>query len=413
MPFLASSWFTRGSVPSPITPESGYQVPMQHKAYVWSGVGIGGTPDTIEGHTNVVSVEGYSFLTMDDGASWTQVSGGVAGDRVYKYFSIKSPDGTNYFRIRQRFYTSFFLANPSMYPGYLELQTSTDGLSWNAAQKFYQWNHDEDPGAGSRAVANNFIIGPILLPGTGPGGADADWLLIRSQVTSSSKVGADDYAWWRSDDYGFTWTRVRTQSAVDLPVPNYLVRSPSGRIISGTIEGRYSDDNGLTWTSATGLTPNNKVGSLHFAGNSWATFHAGGLGSTPGVSISCDNGANYVGSFNFGGSGGVSVTVTVVRLSASEVLAIRSDGGRPFYSNDGGETWQDGGAGAPLGLVIHAALVPDGRPLIVNQNATTAMSSDRATGTFKTRTMCPLAFANLKKAGLPNLCGHPMLQNRC
>lgn len=410
MPFKPATWIQKTTAPMSVI---GCTV-MPDGALLAQGTAVftGGNPGWFVNTCAVTRNQAFSWGTMSN-----------ENDEHYSsFFSIQNPDDTRYFRIRTKFGRSFFVANSTIFSGYMKIDQSLDGLNWNEVKTLHTWPHLVDTvGAGGQA---QIVFGaiPIFLPGTGPGGADADWLLVRCRVFSAQGTPVDKFEWYRSDDFGFTWDFVRNETAVQFSgvTPNFLVRSTNGRIAAGMVGLWYSDDNGVTWHDAGGaLPPQIKSGVTKHAGSTLCLYMAGGLGSTSSTGVSCDAGVTW-GVSHGPDLGGASTNPNALSMGVVEALAFCGNGvngGNVWYTNNGGENWLLQGVDTRLpsgqACVTGTGFFPNGAPVIIGANGVVLVSNDRPSGAFAARDLCPLANAGLAKANIPNLCGHAILQNRC
>jgi len=418
VPFKPSSWSPRTTVPV----LGGTSLTIGHMAD--DGVLlVASAAQFVDGPGVNDSYEiNVGAVSKDRALTWTLLEGDL--EMFASYFSVETPIGVRYFRLRKKFGRSFFIANSEMFAGYLTLDRSDNGLDWSPVQTFYSWPHLASVGAGR--ASNTYGMNYLRLPASGPGGADADWLRIRLNVTSDSGTPVDVTDWWRSDDFGETWVLDRAEAGPMVGTTlQYMEKSPNGggRLIASTGASLFfSSNNGVTWTGAGGFLPaNNKVQAVPQVGRTWCLIMSAGLGSQVQSGISCDDGQTW----SAGGTAGAAQNANpvLIRLGPSEVLCFERDsdtlptGVQIFYSLDGGETWISEGIDTRIpGLqasVTVAGLFPDGMPFVIGFNRVVLVSEDRPTGNFNQRSICPLANVGLKKAGSPNLCGHPMLQNPC
>lgn len=408
MPFKPSSWIQRTSAPFFL--RNGTIAPTGNMI-VDNSISFAGGPFLSEYAVNSMAA------TFNQAATWTTLVPADTLTATFGYFSITNPTDTRFFRFRYKFGRSFFVANSKIFAGYVKMDNSPDGISWYENQTFAEWGEVADVGGGQ--ASHSMDVKYLFLPGSGPGGADADWIILSVLVTSPAGTPVNFRRWYRSDDFGFTWVFDRDESTL-VGTLFFLSRATTGRLAAGAGALFYSDDNGVTWNAAAGaLPPTIHSGVIAHAGGSFSIYSAGGVGSTPSAGVSCDGGANWQTSQL--DLGPANTNINALGMGLVESLAMCRDSGglgcTIWYSNDGGETFVSQGVDTRLpsiqaGVVL-MGFFPDGAPLAVGANGVVLVSSDRPTGNFGARTLCPLAFAGLAKAGPPNLCGHPMLQNRC
>jgi hypothetical protein len=361
-----------------------------------------------------------SGLSQDKGATWSLVDAAVPGEEAITGFhSAQMNDGrVVYIRCRVRFGRSFFATNNEVPAGYVKLDYSFDGFTWSEGSTLGSWPHlpfTANNGQAQITHGVTFFFGP----GSGPAGADADWCLTLTTVTSGQGTSLNIFKWFRSDDFGLTWSFHHDEATLGAFPQTAIVRGRTGRIL--TANGAaiwYSDNNGLTWTGAGGAIPAPRTNFMPQAGDTWIVLHPGTGTGGGSAGVSCDNGANWTG-ITFG-LGTLNVNWAAVRLGPSEALGTISGGvgvgQQIWYTNNGGETWTSPGSDIRMNANqagnVFMGLCNDGAPIVVGVDGKTFMSGDRATGFIGTRTICPLAFAGLKKAGIPDNCGHPLL-TRC
>lgn len=363
-------------------------------------------------------------LSSNRMSSWTRFDANSSHEQViYSFHAMERPDGSvRYARLRYQFGRSFFVANDEIPAGFIAVDTSEHGGDWTERQQLYTWQHF--PSTGGAGQANHTIDALFaFMPGSGPGGADADWLLVRGLVQSGQGVKLNVFQWWRSDNFGDSWVFVR--DATSGPFTSF----PSAFAVGGVNNGSrllaysgtglaYSTNFGVTWTGTGGLLTGVPQYIIEQAGFTWAFLLPGTLTGAGNVGVSCDNGVTAVGTQ--AGMGTTNANWGAVRLSPCEILGTITGGvgvGQIiFYSDNGGETYVSQGADVRMNPFQagnpFVGLFRDGAPFVIGVDAKTFISSGRATGSPSQRTSCPLAFAGLKKAGIPPNCGHPML-TRC
>lgn len=357
--------------------------------------------------------------------SWTQQSAGTGLPQVILSFhSTQLANGDlRYIRIRYQFGRSFFIANNEIPEGFITIDTAERfPTAWTERQRIFSWSHRPDTGSGGQAGAT-INAAFFFFPGSGPGGADADWLLISGSVGSGQGSVLNVFQWWRSDDYGFTWQFVRNASSGPFTAyPEAIVRGGAGGgyRLAASIGGAlmYSTDFGVTWNGTGGSIFGPKTNLLEQAGQTWVGFIPGTLTGPASMFVSCDNMASVAGAM--ASLAPTNTNWAAVRLSPCEVLGTISAGvgvgQHIYYSTNGGETvtlqGDDSRMNASQAGNIFMGLFTDGSPFVIGVDGKTFISGDRATGTPSGRVTCPLAFAGLKKAGIPPNCAHPIL-TRC
>lgn len=397
--------------------------PVDGTIFLWT-IPIYGSDTTVMGHAHVNDTGGGSSMSDDYASSWNTLStGGPANAwvRRFKYWSITKSDGRQrYFRFAYLFFTSFFASNPTIYPGYVDIEYSDDKYTWGGSQKqrIYEWPHLPDAGVGSRAALEFYHQPSFLIPGSGPGGEDAHWMLMKVNVGSSAYNPVNDNAWWYTIDDGVTWVRDRTEPT--LVNPQFIRRAANGRLIAGDVYLSHSDDDGLTWSNDLSASARVKTHLTLHPGLTACAYHLGGLASQVGSEISCDNGASWEHVQDLG------VTDTAgyaIELGGQEALfAFRATTGFPtttaiYYTKNAGESWVNcaftdklvGGSGQ----VIYAAKRPDGKPMIFGRDHGVIQSTEAAPGDWATRTVCSLASNGFATVGPPNLCGLPIMNDEC
>ena len=370
----------------------------------------GGNPNWAVNDGTISFDKLLTWNRYDTNPSWPEV--------ISNFHTIQLPSGkTRFVRSRYRFGRSFFIANNEIPAGYITIDISDTGTSWSEVQKLYEWPHKPDTGSGGQAqhaIESTFLF----LPGTGPAGADADWMLIKASVSSGQGTSLNVFDWWRSDDFGLTWIKVRAEAGL-VSYPNFIVRGGQGggyRLVTADSAGlKWSSDNGVTWNGTTGIMPSPQTHAFEQAGQTWCILHPGTGTGGASIGISCDNFASVVGGES--SLSGLNVNWAGVRLSPTEILATISagvgNGQRIYYSTNGGEHFADQGNDTRMNASqagnVHAGLFFDGAPYVIGADGKTFISGDRSTGISSGRVTCPLANAALKKAGIPPNCGHPML----
>lgn len=389
----------------------------------------------------VLSVAAHSFTTFfnaarisfDEGQTWADsyrgdAPNGAVQEVVFGVFSLDTPTGVVHYQARWNLRHSFFLADGSLLPGGVDLYASSEllGTAFSKLQTFYTWPHViADPtltGGSAGFNTSPTITTPLLIPGSGPNGEDAFWMIVAYSIHaggSNNPVTFAENFLWRSVD-GLVWERVRDHNGVLSATPNQLLSLANERTyVSGG--GRFfTDDVDLltaTWQPAagTGLDFPGNVESM-FGGTlvsvRQGTLISGGFGV-----VSCDNGANWIFS-------GIGLTIPadksgfVIKLGPSEVLVIVSDAvvnNRAFYSADGGETYVDCGIWNVSSIgdqPVGAFLMSSGSPIVFTFG-NCFVSSGKARGVFQTRTQCPLANAGIAAAGALPDCGNPILTIEC
>lgn len=392
--------------------------------------------------TSFVKSFNTAFISFDGGHSWTmtydgrfisqggtQITQEEEQSYVTRVFTVDAPRlGPIHYQVRVNFKFDFLIANGTLYAGDISLWAAGPGPSstFQRLQTLHSWPHIPAPNGGGQAFFTTApsITPPVLIPGSGPGGRDAFWMMTNfilehGAAGNRQQIVAD--ALWRSTN-GVDWENVG--AAAGGSSYGTLFQSPSGRVFAsmgGAI--RYTDDApdmiGATWQDSI------INGTAHFGSNvdpmyggTLVSSSHGGIISGGFVVLSCDDGTNF-----FAGEGLIPVNSSgiVLKLGPAECILITPGFDDPstetkcWYSADGGETWADGGVWlasgvgeAPVGGFMRA----DGHPLIVTQNAI-YFSSDKARGVAGTRTICPLANAGLAAARPLVICGHPLTNNLC
>lgn len=431
-PFAPSTWSLRSSLGLPVL------------------VGVTGAVAAAGGSSfhagskvaQVLSIPAQSFTTFfgaarisfDEGQTWADSyrgdePNGAVQEVVFGVFSLDTPMGVVHYQARWNLRYSFLVADGSLLPGSVDLYASSEllGPAFSKLQTLYTWPHViADPvNTGGQAGFNTFpaITPPLLIPGSGPNGEDAFWMIVAYSIHaggSNNPVTLAENFLWRSVD-GLVWERVRDHDGVTTAQPIQLLSLANERTYASAVGGRFfTDDVNLltaTWQMATGS-------GLDFPGNVESMFggtlvsvRQGSLISGGFGVVSCDNGADWL----FSGTGLIIPTNQggfVVKLGPSEVLVIVSDAvvnNRAFYSADGGETYVDCGIWNVSSIgdrAIGAFLMPNGSPIVFTRG-NCFVSSGKARGVFQTRTQCPLANAGIAAAGALPDCGNPILTIEC
>ena len=438
-PFDESTWSLRSSLPnldlngvySGIVTGliSGYYDPP-------SGfmLGFGKDAHHFQGFANMVAG------SVNHGATWETIfnedhDAGL-NDRVVGAFSLPHPSfpsGRLHFQIRFHWTKAFLIADGSLpVAGSFGLYMSEGGFAFSRIQTFHSWGALNQIGGNGGAALFNAqptVTRPVLLPGTGPSGEDAYWLVTAFSFDAGgagNRTTIKACALWRSIDGGFTWENVRNMEPVfGTPLLNRLQLSTSGRLLLSHSQGAFWTDDAddlinAVWTASifNGAITGGNIVPMH--GGTWLTHSQGTLTGPGNTGISCDDGENF-------GPGGTSVIPQnqagfLNKIGPSEALIVAPGFSDPItetvaeYSADGGETflisepWLSSGIGeSPCMLELQS----DGRPITLTRAARCFVSSGRSTGATQTRTICPLANSGIAAAGpLPN-CGHPLHVDSC
>jgi hypothetical protein len=393
----------------------------------------------------VFSKEAHSFeaifnaagISFDGGVTWTDSYRGDLlplgqQESVFGTWSLKTPAGVYHYQIRKQIEHSFFAADGTIHPGGIRLYASGPGSpGFSLLQTLYTWPHiiADPPNTGGNNVQTTApsVAPPILLPGSGPNGENAWWMMTHFRLdvggTNNRQIlTANDL--WRSLD-GFEWVKVES-GTVGLEAYQSIFKSTTGRIIVSGGQGmRFSDGGssliGRTWTAPIGF-PDLPGGTIFpMYGGTLITTRNGSLISGGFIVLSCDDGANFFGHHAGGDLIPLNSTGLVLKLGPTECLLITNGFADPatetksYYSADGGETWQDGGVWLTTVIgerPVNAFMKADGHPLVVTQFRVFT-SSDLARGVAGKRTICPLANAGLAAARPLVLCGHPIQNNLC
>ncbi len=368
-------------------------------------------------HAGSGAMTGFMQLSKDLGGSWLSAQNGWPDGGIVSAFSIPGPYTSFLYRFRLIGSRSFLLNDGSLGAGYVELEGSSavdenGGLTWWPLQRFYEWPQINVPGIAPGQASMSFSAAHAFIPGSGPNGADADWLATRVFVTANpGPVVWDESALWRSDTFGYSWTKVRT-----IPISPVLgfYRAPWGRLfIPSGGNMFYSDDLGASWAGiAPPLilhTPTAHPGGAMSAARDGTLTGGGTLG------VSCDRGASWqitqiIGQSNF--------RVRAVKVSPHELLAFSTMGDgnlRVWWSDNGGESAINtaalplsGGYAVPIGVAV-----VQGHVFIVSEAGICAYSTDVARGSWTPRTTCPEATAKTATARGLRLCGASPVASTC
>lgn len=432
LPFDITKWTVATPIPVPSGSRTGglFQSPDSNIVF---------SPDAFPTFTDLgggIEWEtGWQAASYDVASTWSlvyntmtaQPPGGFAQDagRVGFLWSIRPPIGPRlFFRLRVKFGRSTTADNGTIGAGYVALDASQDGTFWWQQQILYTWpqvNKGVVGGQGKATIV--FGAGYVSIPGSGPNGANADWLIISTRVRSHGANLVDTIGMWRSDDFGFSWVQVRdlvSQSpwvGADAAL-GQLTRAPGGRLHAIQIAPGdnilFSDDNGATWTNA--FEPvNSAITSIDYCAG----------GTMIGVSavqnrsyVSCDNGSVWTeggtypaaaGTFGYGSK----------RIGLQEHLIVQTLDltlHNVLYSDNGGESYVS--TGPVLGLLVNE---PNGlvhnpvtsEYVVCTRLGNVAKTSQQAPGGFTPRTTCPLGSAGIAVAGALTLCGATIVPDKC
>jgi hypothetical protein len=374
---------------------------------------------------------GGQWISKNEGP-WQMVYDTLSGGSVFQNselggvgptFFIDSPEGRYYFRFKSVIVTSFFVNCGTLFPGRIELEYSDDAVFYYPTQTFQEWGHFPTPAIVGEVHAGVHVSAtqPVTIPQSGPQGQDADWLILAMHGEWNTNVIFDDFAMWRSIDYGFTWERVRPlsfgngSSNIDTFTRNPL----TGRLNTWVTPGHYfSDDDGATWTESGSPFFFEKVSPTYHPGATMNVLRNGSFINPGDNIISCDGGQTW-GQPSSGLSVPVNGRSAAVKLGPQELLAATRGpdyGINIWWSDNGGETFTLSGTVVTPDLMSDVRFLgrySDGRVVLVTFFGRVYVSSDTPRGTFSPRTFCPLASANLAAARPLPLCGHPIANNTC
>lgn len=414
LPYAASTWRPR----TRLQPLGNPQVVDRFLLDRSSGVVLAGGNYFHEYVGDVYALTGWLYVSHDLGNTWQLVYyPATNGDRysggIVTLFSVAGPGGSYFVRVRASGVISWFTINPTLYAGDVWVDWSQDGRFWWPVQRLYHWPMTAESGSGPQAIVE-CGAGYVFIPGSGPGGADADWLFITVRAkTGLGTVVLEDFARWRSDDFGYSWQRVGSFSYGTSVINDVLItRNPATGRLHANLGGHqaYSDNGGLSWILTGGT-----VNSITFhPGNTLAGLLPGGLSSFVEPAISCDDGANWTGTGQkLGGSNTFGATV---KIGPQELIAVApsGDGGHNiWWSDSGGEVWIASTLNATLfgsgAKVAGLSLLPNGQPFLMFEDGRCGYSVDSPRGSWSPRTLCPLASAKMATAGPPALCGAPVI----
>lgn len=375
---------------------------------------------------------GYQWIS-EAGAAWTKVydswtwpGGPRPNDQlgyVSKVFVQQTPFGKYYFRFRHVSVTSFFVGNGTLFPGRIELEYSDDAINYWPTYTFAEWPHFPIPGNVGHTHAGTHVSAtqPILIPGSGPIGQDADWIIVAAHASADGIPRVDSIKLYRSIDYGFTWEPVSTFPFGDgLSDIDSFTRNPvTGRLhVWITPAHLYSVDDGENWVQSGTPFFLQKVSSTHHPGSTMNVLRNGSFISPGDNIISCDGGETW----GQPSSGLIVPTSSIsagVKLGPQELLAATRGGDfqvNIWWSDSGGEKFTLSGAivtGDLNNQIIFMDLLPNGNPVLMTNHGRVFVSNDKARGTFSPRTFCPLASAALAPARPLPVCGHPLTTNVC
>jgi hypothetical protein len=426
IPFQAATWAKRSDIPLVNFNDRivgagfhrGSQVLQAFTQPVWSGAGVSNRWNT-------------AFTSLDAGRTWFNTYNGYNAQFedswvIAQAWSLDTPTGTFHFQIRYLIRVAFIIADGTLFPGRIALFASGDGINFYEQQTLYSWGQTNSTGVGPQAGFNAVpgISPPILVPGSGPNGEDAYWMMIGTEIQGGGNIILSVTDLWRSYD-GFVWQDVMAlksvapfSSTTPVFVPIQMFNSTSGRVIVVGVGGNFpytSDKNLVTAAWHAGANgPLNPGPMSPMYGGTLVVNQNGGLISGGTAYVSCDDGATYLNS----GAPNIPVNAAAVilKLGPSECILITAGFAAPttqtvcYYSADGGETWQGGDVWLASTIGEHpiASFVQsDGHPFTVTQFRI-FNSSGVALGIFNNRVVCPLANAGLASARPLLLCGAPL-----
>ncbi len=434
-PFAANTWAKR----PPGAPQ------MQLNG-VYSGIVTGTVSGVYDARTRTIQAFGamahhfrgftnMAAISFNDGASWTH-SFNAPADLINQVaitgWSLPHPSflgNSIHYQIRWDFEHAFLVFDGSVTkPGSLSLWASDGGSAFFKLQDLHNWPAINQIGGnlGTHAPIGHFpaVTQPILLTGSGPNGEDAYWMASAFNHSGGGLGNLTNFkesTLWRSLDGGITWEAVRDLIAAigDGPV-SQIVRSTSGRLllIGGGSTGIWWTDGDLLTGTFTDASFDGAFGVrgtlMEMYGGTFFTFSQGTLTGPGSAWISCDDGANFMGSDalipqNAGGYG--------IKLGPTEVLVVAPTFDAPttetaaYYSANSGEDFQSSGPWSvsdvgerPVGMGLRT----NGTPIVITRTGGIYLSGDRAQGIAGTRTICPLANAGLAAARPLVVCGHPL-----
>lgn len=380
---------------------------------------------------------GAAQASLDGGSTWADTYRGDLDtgkpEFVFKHFNVVSPvtGRTMYFQLRARVEHSFFVADGTLFTGGITLYGSESGVGFTRVQDLYTWPHiianPANTGGNNVLSSSPSCSGAIMLPGTGPSGEDAFWMVVGFQIDcggTNNRQTIKRLDLWRSTD-GIFWEVVRDLSGVSPfsggpPNVGPWFQSDSGRLFLGTAYTTSYTNELLTtsWNLIGGLVP--FIGNIvPMYGGTLASYRNGSLISGGFGLVSCDDGGNMVS------VGGPPIATNAaafnLKMGPSEVIIVTPGFIDPatqtvcWYSADGGETYQGGEVWLastvgerPIAMFKRS----DGRPLVITTSRA-YFSGDIGRGVANIRTVCPLANAGLLAAAAPRLCGAPIAVNQC
>jgi len=430
-PFGADTWVQRTSVPN---------IPLNG---VYSGIVQGPVNAVYDPISRVIQTfskvahhfQGFAStaqISFDDGGSWaTSFDEGVNAQQVvFTGWSLDGPEGFGrvHYQVRYKWSKAFLVAEGTIQPGGIELWVSEGGSSFYKLQDFHTWpalNEIGGNGGASLFATLPSVTNPILIPGSGPAGVDAMWLVSSFDLIAGGLANRTHFkaaSLWRSLNGGVSWEIARDMEPVTGINPyQQLVMSPtSGRLFLVTGGGGsifYTDDTDdlehATWNTSVFGGAAGVRGTLEpMFGGTWLTFSQGTLTGPGGAWVSCDDGENFNGT-------GVDVvpqnqTGFMKKLGPTEALLVAPGFADPttqtasYYTADGGETflasepWLISATGeSPVMVAVRSG----GTPIVVSRNGGVFVSSSKARGVADLRVICPLANAGLATARKLLLCG--------
>jgi hypothetical protein len=429
-PFGADTWVARTSVPN-ILYNGVYSGLLQGPGHaVYDPVSrviqvFGKLSHHFQGFANTAQI------SFNDGGSWATVfDEGVNSQQVvFTGWSLDGPEGFGrvHYQVRYKWTKAFLISDGTIQPGGIELWVSEGGASFYKLQDFHTWPALNEIGGNGGAAVMNFqpsATNPIMVPGSGPSGEDAFWLVTSFSMTAggaSNRTTFKATTLWRSINGGVEWTVARDMEPVTgSQTYQQLILSPqSGRLFLVSGGGGsifYTDDTddleNATWTASVFSGASGIRGSLEpMFGGTWLTFSQGTLTGPGSAWVSCDDGENF--------QGGVDVvpqnqTGFMKKLGPTEALLVSPGFSDPttetvsHYTADGGESWIVGdpwlvSATGQSPVMIGIRL--NGTPIVVTRTGGVFVSSSTARGVADLRVICPLANAGLARARKLVLCG--------